>query len=128
MNNHYNQPSKKIETTKLHQPIPPDERREKNTKQVSSRPQEYLPVSYSGMGIKRIVDKPIAVNVCQKSIPATTSSVTCRKSSPPNRSNAQSVDPFDDDDDDLLCAIAEEIESQYGTSLLICLLSILLQI
>lgn len=87
-----------------------------------SRTQEQIvasrinPVSEpsSVIGIKSIVDKQI-VHVKQ-SVPQSSPVVTLQKLGTENRSNSQSVDLFDDDDDELLCAIAEEIESRIGNT------------
>lgn len=48
------------------------------------------------------------------SFPSALPTVTSHKLNPPQCSNSTSIDLFDDDDDDLLCAIADEVESQYG--------------
>ena len=43
------------------------------------------------------------------------SATSCKLNSPHHSTkSANSIDLFDDDDDDLLCAIADEVESQYG--------------
>lgn len=72
---------------------------------LSVQVKQFSGISH-GIGIKRIVDDPVN----NRKPDHQTNFVT-----PPEKVKPQ--DPFDDDDDDLLCAmsaIAEEVESQYG--------------
>lgn len=99
------------QTSKYPQPLPNSTRNTTNTHASGyQKTMPPKPTNCNNLGIKRLADKPAS-----NSVPQRASAVPPRPVNQQNNTNKlQTVDPFDDDDDELLCAIADEIESQYG--------------